>query len=566
MAEEIKEQKLQTMALDRITNLLEAANTVTGGSNAEEAKERAEQKAARSEANQERREEARQRIQQIVENNKVFKGITAGFKGLQSGFLKIGAKLTDGFKSLAAKGKEVAGSAFDILKKVAFVAGLGAILAFLNSPYFVQLKEYVVNVVAPALADFYNNALKPAFEKFMAFVIPIIKDVFNFFVEEVLPVFKRISAFLFNEVLPILGVALVNTIDNLKQLFGDIVGAFDKIISGDFLGGISDLILGIGGFILKQLDVAATALFNIIASIFGFDETESIAGSIGKFFTDIYDTVVGFFTGIFDYFRNIFAFDEEGFSFANLFDIIYAPVNIAVNLIKDLFSIGDPDVPFKFSEFIGGILQKVGDFFRNLFDIDFKALASKFLPESVVESLFATDEDKRAKRKQEINDEIAMEEARIARSQAGENEFTGSEEMGIRGSNTRIARLKKERSKLALEDATPMDAAETQGLGEKPVEVDPMQMSDEEQVELAKNIRAENRRLELSRARIERKKQRMRGDEIASNGPVTAAPPAPVTQVNMQNIDNSDKSSSSTVTSSPIVDQNPMVKAALGVY
>ena len=49
-----------------------------------------------------------------------------GFKGLQSGFAKFGSlRIADGFKSLAAKGKEVAGSAFDILKKVAFVAGLG---------------------------------------------------------------------------------------------------------------------------------------------------------------------------------------------------------------------------------------------------------------------------------------------------------------------------------------------------------------------------------------------------------------------------------------------------------
>ena len=95
------------------------------------------------------------------------------------------------------------------------------------------------------LTDFYNNALKPAFDKFLAFVIPVIKDVFNFFVEEVLPVFKRIGAFLFNEVLLIIGVALVDTIDNFKKLFTDIVGAFDKILSGDFLGGISDLVLGI---------------------------------------------------------------------------------------------------------------------------------------------------------------------------------------------------------------------------------------------------------------------------------------------------------------------------------
>ena len=152
-------------------------------------------------------------------------------------------------------------------------------------------ERLVANVVAK-LTDFYNNALKPAFDKFLAFVIPVIKDVFNFFVEEVLPVFKRIGAFLFNEVLPIIGVALVDTIDNFKKLFTDIVGAFDKILSGDFLGGISDLVLGIGRFVLEQIDIVATGIYNIIASLFGLEETDSIAGSIAKFFTDIYNNVV----------------------------------------------------------------------------------------------------------------------------------------------------------------------------------------------------------------------------------------------------------------------------------
>lgn len=556
MAEEIKEQKLQTAALESITKLLEKANTATGGANKEEAKERDEQRAARSEANQQKREEARQRIQQIVDNNKVLKGITVGFKGLQSGFAKFGSKLTDGFKSLAAKGKEVAGKSFDILKKIAFVAGLGAILAFLNSPYFVQLKDYLADVVAPALADFYNNALKPAFDKFLAFVIPVIKDVFNFFVDEVLPVFKRISAFLFEEVLPIIGVALVDTIDNLKELFTDIVDAFDKILSGDFLGGISDLVLGIGRFVLEQIDIVATGIYNIIASLFGLEETDSIGGSIAKFFTDMYDTVISGITVVTDYIKNIFAFDTENFTFGNLFDIAFAGVNLAINLIKDIFSIGDPDTPFRLSEFIGSILQQVGDFFRELFDIDFKALASKFLPESVVETLFATEEDKKQKRLDEIDAELKKERERIARSEAGENEYVGSEEMGIRGSNTRIERLKKERMELNAVDAAPLGQSPGAMGGRPTVERPTVDLTDR----FDRRASADQRQ-----ARLERQRQ-SRGEEIASAGAPMASSPAPVTQVNMQNIDNSDKSSSQTVQSSPIVDQNPMVRAALGAY
>lgn len=545
MAEDIKEQKLQTMALERITALLETANTATGGSNKEEAEERAEQKKERAEANQRRREEARQRIQQMIDNNKLFKMTAQGFKGLQSGFAKFGSRIADGFKSLAAKGKEVAGSAFDILKKIAFVAGLGAIYTFLNSPYFVQLKDFIVDTVVPALAKFYNDTLKPAFQKFLDFVIPIIKDVFNFFVDEVLPVFKRISAFLFEEVLPIIGVALVDTIENFKELFTDIVDAFDKILSGDFLGGISDLVLGIGRFVLEQIDIAATGIYNIIASLFGLEETDSIAGSIAKFFTDIYNNVVEAVTGaatfVQDTITNMWN-NITGF-FGSLFD----------TAIETGIDVGN-----WFAETVSDIFDKITNAIMSIIPTMDDIMGMLPSKEEILDFLnpFSdglTDQERNAQRLQEIDQEIAQEQARIDRSQAGENEYFGSEEMGIRGSNTRIERLRQEKAEL--------EADEMVGIETKPsVDSTTDRMSEEEQVELAKNIR-----LEKIKARMERKRQSM-GEEVASAGPPSSTPVAPVTQVNMQQIDNSDKSSSTTVTSSPIVDQNPMVRAALGAY
>ena len=538
--ENVKENKLQTAALERITGLLETANTATTGLSKEESEERAAQKQERAEANQRKREEARQRIQQIVDNNKLFKMTAQGFKGLKSGFAKFGSKIADGFKSLAAKGKEVAGSAFDILKKVAFVAGLGAILAFLNSPYFVQLKDYVANVVAPALADFYNNALKPAFDKFLAFVIPVIKDVFNFFVDEVLPVFKRVSAFLFEEVLPIIGVALVDTIDNLKELFTDIVDAFDKILSGDFLGGISDLVLGIGRFVLEQIDIAATGIYNIIASLFGLEETDSIAGSIAKFFTDIYNNVVGAVTGaatfVKDTITNMWN-NITGF-FGSLFD---TAIETGID-VGNWFAETVSDIFDKITNAIMSIIPSMDD----ITDM----LPSK---EEILDFLnpFSdglTDQERNAQRLQEIDQEIAQEQGKIDRSQAGENEYFGSEEMGIKGSNTRIERLRQEKAEL--------EADEMVGIETKP------EPTPEQTVAIEKS---EQNKFDRIQAKMERRRQN-RGEEVASAGPQTTPPVAPVTQVNMQNIDNSDKSSSQTVQNSPIVDQNPMVRVALGVY
>ena len=150
----------------------------------------------------------------------------------------------------------------------------------------------------------------------------------------------------------------------------------------------------------------------LLSFFFLISETfTNIKETISNFFTDIYDKVVttisGVFTGItsfisekitavIDYLKGIFGFDGEGFTFASLFDIVYAPVNLAVNLIKDIFSLGDPDTPFRLSEFIGGIFTKIGDFFRNLLDIDIRGLASKFLPKTAVDFLLGKDEEEAA--------------------------------------------------------------------------------------------------------------------------------------------------------------------------
>ena len=46
---------------------------------------------------------------------------------------------------------------------------------------------------------------------------------------------------------------------------------------GDIIGGIIGIIKGIGTFVLKQLDVGLTAVFNIVASIFGLEKGYEIA-------------------------------------------------------------------------------------------------------------------------------------------------------------------------------------------------------------------------------------------------------------------------------------------------
>ena len=610
MAEEVKvvESKEQVALLGQIASDLKMQNRLLEKVNASQAEEiqkedmyakmfdEAEkaEKARQAETNSDNRASIRERIKSSIESAKNNKKLQVTMKGLSLGFTGLSKTigfLTKPLSALASPVKKIGGGALSILKTLGVVAGFGAVLAFLNSPYFQQLKSYLSDEIIPALVDFFNNKIKPAFDAFLKFAIPIIKDVFGFFVDEVVPVLKRVGDFLFNDVLPILGVAFVGAIEILKNLFNDIVGAFDKILSGDFLGGISDLIMGIGAAVVNALDVAGTAIYNIIASLFGLEQTDSMFGSISKFFTDIYNSVVSFFsegftslttflsgiiTQVVDYLKKLFSFDPDSFgsSFAGLFDIAFAGVNIAVNLIKDIFSIGDPDTPFKLSEFIGSIFTKLGEIFTSIFSFDIKSLAKEFLPDKAVDFLFGdgtTDAEKKALRVAEIDAEIASEQSKIDRSNAGQTvssyRLQGAE-MGRRGSQTRIDQLEAEREGLAGrrlqagEVATGINSranalreleAERRGRRSSPIE------------------RNRERRVMDLTARFDRRASaddfRDRGAAVQRQGPPgQSGPVAPVTQVNMQNIDNSDKSSSQTVQSSPIVDQNPMVRAALGAY
>ena len=69
-------------------------------------------------------------------------------------------------------------------------------------------------------------------------------------------------------------------------------------------------------------------------------------------------------------------------------DIFYAPVNLAVNALKDIFGFGDPEEPFRLSDFVLETFQKIGDFFKSLLDIDVRGLAEGILPERKTKKVY----------------------------------------------------------------------------------------------------------------------------------------------------------------------------------
>ena len=318
----------------------------------------------------------------------------------------LGKGIGDLAKSGADKAGDAAGGAFKGIMgfikkfKMLFIAGgimllLPILEKFFNSPIWTQMKKTFNDKILPALIklkDFFMTTMKPFFED-------VLGILFNF---------------------------LGKGFEAIGTLVDDIFG---ENADTSFIG----IVKSIGKFIGTMLDAALTGMFNIIGRIFGMGKTDSVFGLIGNFFSSIYDSVAGFFTvtipaaianalsfltqmkdkvvGIFtdlwnqvrDLFGDfsVFKFVEDtfgqlfttikkifggDFSLANLveggkalFDIVFYGINLAINAVKDIFGFGDPEKPFKLSEFLfgpEGIVTSVVNFFKKIFSPDFDIMAN----------------------------------------------------------------------------------------------------------------------------------------------------------------------------------------------
>ena len=230
--------------------------------------------------------------------------------------------------------------------------------------------------------------------------------------EDILPALESIYKTFKEDIYPILEKTFLKQIKLVQGVIKDITAAFTKMADGDFLCGMYNLIVGLGSYILKSVNNISTGLYNIIAKIFGLEETDSVFGTISKFFTGIKNDISCFFTDIVNKAKNLFDFsgiEDEfmnlnlvkyvksvfgdlfesicgifagDFSMKNLLkggkallDIVQAPLNIAINAINDIFKFGDPKEPFRVSKFITGVVQSVVCWFEDTFS--WKTIKSK---------------------------------------------------------------------------------------------------------------------------------------------------------------------------------------------
>lgn len=124
-------------------------------------KERAEAQQQKALAGNASAETEKTRVQE-----RLSKGILKGIGGLKTGIMS----LSTSFGNFAAeKAKALRGGLMSILKKAAFGAAAVAIIAFLNSKYWVDTKKYIMENIVPAIQRFYEGTLKPFGEGLMKF-------------------------------------------------------------------------------------------------------------------------------------------------------------------------------------------------------------------------------------------------------------------------------------------------------------------------------------------------------------------------------------------------------------
>ena len=189
--------------------------------------------------------------------------------------------------------------------------------------------------------------------------------------------------------------AIGKTIGKLFLPLTIILGIFDGVSgfmkeyedTGSIVDGIRGAVVGIidgfiGTFVRLLTDLVGMAL-----SFLGLD-------NLGAFVTEFGEKITGFFGdaigGIVDIITGIFTLDFDRIlkGFGNLFSgtgsffltVLTAPIDMAVNFIKDIFGFGDPDKPFSLLDFFlgdDGPVMSAFNWFKSLFTIDFGAIKQK---------------------------------------------------------------------------------------------------------------------------------------------------------------------------------------------
>jgi hypothetical protein len=160
----------------------------------------------------------------------------------------------------------------------------------------------------------------------------------------------------------------------LMSVFDFVTGFMDGYDEGGIIGGIeggiTKLLQGLIGMPLDLLKGAVEWIGEALGFDMSFMEGFSFSELIGDLVGGIFDGV----SGVFSFLGDLFDFSDmtlfEGFG--KLVDIVFLPLNLAINFVKGLFGWGseDEDEPFSLFGFVTGAFQKAWDWITGIFSWD----------------------------------------------------------------------------------------------------------------------------------------------------------------------------------------------------
>src|SRR6056300_163520 len=301
------------------------------------------------------------------------------------------------FKSIRLNPKEIKLINVDLLEKF---KGMFKPVTNMFEPMRLQLKLFSMEMRAPMQAignaiDDGKKMLKPvvdsfkaAFANIKAVFMPLINSVKALFggggtvmksLDTILTPLKTVGKFIGKLFLPItLILGVLDGISGFTKEYGK---------TGSIVDGIRGAVVGIVDGFIGTFVRLITNLIGMALEYLGLKNLGKYIKELGEKLTGNFSQALG---GIVDFVMGIFTLDVgriwkglknvTGGVAGFFLGLITAPIDMAINFIKDIFNFGDPNKPFSLKDFFlgkDGPVMSAWNWFKGLFTFDFESLKQK---------------------------------------------------------------------------------------------------------------------------------------------------------------------------------------------
>jgi len=264
--------------------------------------------------------------------------------------------------------------------------GLSMQFRLIQLDFMEKVRTIRTAITENKLVTFIVNSFKNAFARIAGVFRPIIATVRGLFaaktgtvamaIDNILGPLKAVGKVIGKLFLPItLILGVIDGITGFMEEYGE---------SGSIVDGIRGAVEGIVDGFIGTFVRLITDLLDMALSFLGLEQLGSFIGEFGEKITADFKAAVGVIvdivTGIFtlDFDRILGGFGTLFSSTGSFFlSVLTAPIDMAVNFIRDIFGFGGADANFSLIEFVVGMATKAWDFIKGIFTFDTSRIMGK---------------------------------------------------------------------------------------------------------------------------------------------------------------------------------------------